>query len=190
MHILLTGFEPWGKSRINPSGEVARALGGHVLPVDYEGAERKILRLILAKKPDAILMLGLARRRTRISLEARARNEDFCGEGPWSRSRRPIRTDGTAFLETRLPIARLRRRLGEEGIAASLSRDAGRFICNHVFYVALEAARGPCGFVHLPPFTALPRSRQTEAVRILLEALAAPSGARRSGPPRGRSPRS
>ena len=49
MKTLLTGFEPWANERRNPSGEVAAALGGHVLPVEYDGAERELLRLIRAE---------------------------------------------------------------------------------------------------------------------------------------------
>ncbi len=171
MGVLITGFKPWGKQRRNPSGEVARALGGHVLPVDYAEAKRELLRLIRGERPRAIVMLGLAPGRKSIALEAIALNVDhYEGRGRSRRWRRPI-GKGPFVIQTRLPIDRLHRRLKESRIPVRISYHAGTFLCNHVFYVALAATRVPCGFVHVPPFKALPRARQVRAVRRILESL-------------------
>ena len=170
MSVLITGFQPWGKERRNPSGEVASALGGHVLPVDFAEAVRALLRLIRTERPRAIVMLGLAPGRKSIALEAVALNVDHCEERGYRRWRRPI-GKGPFVLETRLPIDRLHRRLKESRFPVRISYHAGTFLCNHVFYVALAATRVPCGFVHVPPFKAMPRARQVRAVRRILESL-------------------
>lgn len=170
MRVLVTGFKPWGKQRVNPSGEVARALGGRVLPVDYRAADRELRRLIREERPGAIVMLGLAPGRRTIALEALALNVDHCEDPHHRRWRRRI-GKGPLVLPTRLPIDRLHRVLRGARIPVRISHHAGTFICNHVFYVALAATRVPCGFVHVPPFRAIPRARQIEAVRRVLEAL-------------------
>lgn len=171
MSVLITGFEPWGKERRNPSGEVAAALGGHVLSVDFAEAGRELVRLIREERPRAIVMLGLAPGRKSIALEAVALNVDHCeGRGRNRRWRKPI-GKGPFVLETRLPIDRLHRRLKESRIPVRISYHAGTFLCNHVFYVALAATRVPCGFVHVPPFKAIPRDRQVRAVKRILESL-------------------
>ena len=58
-----------------------------------------------------------------------------------------LHVDGT------LPLAGIKQRLEREGVACTLSEDAGSYLCNAVFYWL--ARRGlpegtPVGFVHLP----------------------------------------
>lgn len=168
VRILLTGFEPWRGQRRNPSGEVALALGGHVLPVRYGAAARTLARLVKSTRPQAILLLGLAPGRRRIGLEAIALNIDHCEEGEERRWSRPVRKRGPMVLRTRLPIERLHRRLRAARIPVSISHHAGTFICNHVFYGALFETRVPCGFVHLPSEAVIPLGRQVGAVRLIL----------------------
>ena len=178
VNILLTGFAPWGSHRINPSGEIARALGGHVLPVDFDGAARELRRLIAHERPRAILMLGLAPGRTRISLEAVALNVDHhVDAGKQRRWRRPIRRKGPLALDVRLPLDRIFERLREARVPAAISHHAGTFVCNHVFYEGLSASDLPCGFVHVPPFKAMSRPRQIRAIRTILSAIGGSSRA-------------
>jgi len=170
--VLLTGFEAWGKNRVNPSGEIAKALGGHVLPVDYDLAARELRRLIRQTRPKALLMLGLAPGRKRISLEAVALNVDHHeGAGKQRRWRRRIQSRGPIALEARLPLDRIFRRLRAARIPSALSHHAGTFVCNRVFYEGLAAFSGPCGFVHVPPFKAMSRPRQLGAIRTILREL-------------------
>jgi pyroglutamyl-peptidase len=67
--------------------------------------------------------------------------------------------------------------LRAEGIPAASSRDAGGFLCNHVFYVLMRtleqerrAARG--GFVHVPllPEQALATDEPTMPLETLVRA--------------------
>ncbi len=176
MPLLIAGFEPWGTHARNPSGELARSLGGHVLPVDYDGAERRLRDLLSRLRPSAILLMGLAPNRREINLEAEARNLDACGDAGWRRESRPIVAGGPGILEARLPLFRIFDALRREGLPAALSRDAGSFICNHVFYVALLETDVPCGFVHLPPEVALRFDDQLRAVRLVATELERAAG--------------
>ena len=66
--------------------------------------------------------------------------------------------------------------LRAEGIPAAASRDAGGFLCNHVFYALMRASaeragvRG--GFVHVPllPEQALDRAAPTMPLATLVQA--------------------
>lgn len=178
--ILITGFAPWGTQRVNPSGEIAQALGGHVLPVEYGAAVRKLRRLLKRHRPRTLLMTGLASGRKRISLEAVALNVDH-DDAPrrHRRWRRSIRAGGPLALAARLPLDALLQGLRKAGIPAAISHHAGTFVCNHLFYEALTAFPGPCGFVHVPPFKVLPASRQLKAMRTILRTLAGSSPAAR-----------
>jgi pyroglutamyl-peptidase len=169
--ILLAGFGPWGKTRRNPSGETARALGGHVLPVRFGTAGTEIVRLIRETRPGAIVLLGVAAGRRKINLEAVALNVDHCEDPPpFRRWRRRIRK-GPFVRFARLPLDRIHRRLRAAGLPVALSYNAGTFLCNHVFYVALARSRVPCGFVHLPPHDRLSLSKRSRAIRIILDEL-------------------
>jgi pyroglutamyl-peptidase len=164
-NFLVTGFEPWGRLRSNPSGAVARAFGGVVLPVDFDRADPILRRAVVERRPKALVLLGLAERRRRISLEAVALNVDHHGgrRGPIAR--------GPLALATRLPVEALLAKLVAARIPAEISHHAGTFLCNHVFYVALRETKLPCGFVHVPPARVLSIERQVRAVRIILESL-------------------
>jgi len=179
--ILITGFEPWDGNTVNPSGEAARELGGHVLPVDYRRADRALKQLLRREKPDALLMLGLAATRRVLGLEAVALNVDH-HDDPGSNEawRRPIQHGGPLAVASRLPLDRIHGKLRAAGIPASISHHAGTFLCNHVFYRGLTWMDGPCGFVHVPPFKALSRPRLLRAVRTILAAVA---GSRRAATP-------
>lgn len=174
VNILLTGFAPWGTERVNPSGELARELGGHVLPVDFTESVRELRRLITRHVPDAVLMMGLASTRTRICLEAVALNIDPHEGRAWRRS---VRRRGPTALEARLPLDRILKRLRAARIPSAISHHAGTYVCNHLFYEALRTWKGPCGFVHVPPFKALSKPRQLRAIRAVLAAIAGSSPA-------------
>ena len=83
-HILLTGFEPFDGDTVNPSGEVAKQLDGRVigdcvvrsviLPVQHEAARAVVAPLLEAPGLVAVVHLGLAGGRARISLERVAVN--------------------------------------------------------------------------------------------------------------------
>ena len=176
--ILITGFVPWGTNAVNPSGEIARELGGHLLPVDFDGAARELRRLLRKNRPDAVLMMGLAPGRTTIALEAVALNVEHHDEkGKDRRRQRTIRRGGPLALPSRLPLDRIYDRLRNAGVAVSISHHAGTFVCNRVFYEGLSACAVPCGFVHVPPFTAMSRPRQIRAIRAILRTIAGSSPA-------------
>jgi len=176
VNALVTGFGPWDSHSVNPSGEVARAVGGVLLPVEFRAADRELKNLIRRRRPDALLMLGLAPTRRTLSLEAVALNVDHHEEPGKNESwRRPIQRDGPLAVESRLPLNRLLERLRKSGIRASISHHAGTFLCNHVFYRGLTWMEGPCGFVHVPSFRELSRARMIQAVRVILHAVAGSS---------------
>ncbi len=82
--LLLTGFEPFLQFKINPTDEIVKALNGreigeyqivgHTLPVDFTESERQILALIEEVKPDAVISLGLAAGRFKVTPERIAIN--------------------------------------------------------------------------------------------------------------------
>lgn len=192
MKILVTGFDAFGKVRVNPSEQIVRRLGerarqdrkydlvAKVLPTEYAAATQEIRRLIRAARPDAILCLGVASRRKMISLERVALNLDDDPQpdnaGVVRRGRKIARAGPAAFWST-LPLDALKKTLEKRGVPVQLSNHAGTFLCNHVFYVARhEVARSrrkiPCGFLHVPGMQGRGgKSKRGRSLRAMVQAV-------------------
>jgi pyroglutamyl-peptidase len=179
----VAGFAPFGAHAVNPSEQVVRALRGDglvttVLPVSYRRAEAELLAWLDAARPSALLLLGLAvgegLRLERVALNLDdAAAPDVDGE---QRSGAPIRPGGAVGHWSTLPLDAFAGALASRALPFAWSRDAGGFLCNHVFYLAREWVEEsgreiPCGFVHLPPLEALPLARQLEGVAACVELL-------------------
>lgn len=166
--VLVTGFGAFPNAPVNPTEAILRRLERHrsrlrllgihlilvPLPVAYARLEALLAEAILQHRPDAILHLGLASRRSQLSVETRAINRagplhhDADGRLPASQilaGRRP------PSLAATYPAARILAALRRERVRAALSRDAGDYVCNATLYRSLDAALAPIiGFVHVP----------------------------------------
>lgn len=163
--VLLTGFEPFGGDAANPSGEavhlVAQRWSGPeelvtaVLPVTFRGAADQLKALVARHAPDVVIACGLAGGRAAIGVERVALNlidariPDNDGEQPVDVPSAPGAP--TAHLST-LPVKEVVRRIAATGVPAEVSHSAGTFVCNHVFFTALESvhASARAGFIHVP----------------------------------------
>lgn len=165
--ILLTGFEPFGGERLNPSWEVARRLDGRVigganvaalrLPVHCVRAARAITVGIARLKPIAVVGLGQAAGRFGLSLEKIAVNLADHRPVPEVESGLngiPVVAGGPDAYFSRLPLKLMLEALRNREVPAAISLSAGIYVCNTVMYTALHALRQrprvPSGFIHLP----------------------------------------
>lgn len=185
--ILVTGFEPFGGLQRNPTGEIARSLGGAVLPVDYARVG-PAFRDLLDRGPRAVLLLGLAVGQAQIALERVAINfrdgqrPDNAGVVPQGSE---VVAGGPAAYFSTLPLEALHAALEAEGLPVAYSLSAGAYLCNATFYLARHAIGErpiPCGFVHMPPTPdlacaaePLAYEKQMRAVERMVDVL---SGAR------------
>lgn len=187
--ILLTGFEPFGGERVNPSWQVAARLdrkeisGAQVralsLPVNLKRAARALTGAIETLTPDAILGLGQAGGRTALSLEQVAINlvdERRTREAGGAVGGKPIIAGAPDAYFTRIPVAAIVRALKRREIPVERSLSAGIFICNAAMYTALHTTRGqpdaPVGFIHLP-YTAGQAANHRAAPSMTVELMAA-----------------
>ena len=166
--ILITGFEPFGGETINASWEAAQKLEGwrhgkhttaaRLLPCAYEASVKELIRLIEALRPEALLMTGQAARRGVVCVERFARNlDDASAPDNDGALRRGLRISRAApdWLEATAPVRTIARAIDEKGIQARVSRTAGAFVCNHLYFGALQylsekRSAIPAVFVHLP----------------------------------------
>ena len=169
MRVLITGFGPFPGAPFNPSAALAKALARrrrpafaaldrtvHIFATAYGSVDRELPKL-LAQKPDIVLMFGVAGRRRQLCVETRAQNAlsvlfpDASGHRPRHGT---IKLDGPAALRGNAPFARLLGAARTRTRASRMSRDAGRYLCNYLYWRALEHSRqnGPLTqFIHIPP---------------------------------------
>ena len=195
--ILVTGFEPFGGETVNASWEAARKLDGwrdgfnavaRLLPCAYDASVNELIRAIEDLRPDAVLMTGQAARRGVVCVERFACNlddaaaPDNLGALRWAVA---ISRGAPERLEASAPVSAITRAIRAAGIPARVSRSAGGFVCNHLYYGALQYMRdtgwpAPTVFVHLPaspdqtPTAASPRRLSTaDAAKALRAAVLA-----------------
>ncbi|MDN4524461.1 pyroglutamyl-peptidase I [Fictibacillus fluitans] len=196
--LLLTGFEPFLEHPFNPAEYIVRQLdgkqigsyhiAGKVLPVDYRRSAHELIGHYEELRPDAVVMLGLAAGRNRITPERIAINlndgpNDNLGE---EMTDVPIAGDGPAAYFSALPVRKFVNVLNERGFPAELSNTAGAYLCNNVMYSMLhhldKAEHSiPAGFIHVPPSNELavedrrlsgwPKETLQKGIEILIEAL-------------------
>jgi pyroglutamyl-peptidase len=171
--VLVTGFESFGEHAINPSALVANAFDGVVLPVSYARAADALQVAIDDADPEVVLCFGLADKRTKISVERFAHNLDEAStidndEAPGSG--KEIDPAGPLAFRSTLPVDEIAAALEAEGIPAEVSRDAGGFLCNHVFYVLMQTLdpKRIGGFIHVPPAYVLPPDDLVRAAGVIV----------------------
>lgn len=176
--ILLTAFGPFPRTPINPTGPLIARLArtarrhgidcvAHVFGTSYACVDRELPELIATHRPDAIVMFGLASGRKTLSIETFARNSnsvwlaDAAGATPHGGA---IALGAPASRRGRAPFMRLAAAARAMRMPTILSCDAGDYLCNYVYWRALEAAARPRGprlavFVHVPPVRTQSRPR-------------------------------
>ena len=185
----MTGFEPFGGEALNASWEAARKLEGwrrreftavaRLLPCAYDASVEELIAAIETLRPAAILMTGQAARRGVVCIERFAHNLDDA-TAPDNlgavRQRVAISEGAAERLEAAAAVSAIAGAIREARIPARVSRNAGGFVCNHLYFGALQYLRDkrsatPAVFVHLP---ATPRqTRRMAGVRPLASANAA-----------------
>ncbi len=171
IRIAVTGFGPFPGVPFNVSGALVQYLAeaaprraqvfAAVLPVEWRRAAAEARRLIEAARPHAIVHFGVSAGARGFLIEKRAVNQtsaraDQANAQPMDNR---VRRGAAPVLEAPIPAERVAQRLRLSGIAAGVSSDAGRYLCNAVFYETLTHVRRMkhpplAGFVHIPALTA------------------------------------
>jgi pyroglutamyl-peptidase len=195
VRVLVTGFGPFPAIPHNASASLVLALANSaaapgleiataIIPVVWASARAAARQAVVRFQPHAVLHFGVSKRAFGFEIETRAFNmsgprEDHAGVvGP----EKPLVQAGKPVLMPTLPPLDLLRALRAESLPATLSEDAGRYLCNALFYWSLYDG-GPDGrlisFVHMPALGAEaevePRLTMEEAAagaRILVRASA------------------
>lgn len=165
--VLLTGFEPFLDYPINPTMKIVEQLDGNIinkfkvvgriLIVDFAKSGKQLLQEIEDVQPDAVISLGLAAGRYKITPERIAIN---CNDGEkdnegYTPVGEKIFEDGPDGIFSTLPLHKMVESLQKIGIPAEISNTAGTYLCNNIMYYGLYyylklGLQVPTGFIHVP----------------------------------------
>lgn len=169
-NVLLTGFGPFPGVRRNVSGSLVKRLGFRarvmrpqfhfvvaVLPTEWVRAPQIVAELYKRHDPVLALHFGVSSKAQGFHIETEAKNScrmsaDNVGNLP---ALTQVLNGDVGVRPVTINAEAIAARLNERGHDASLSDDAGGYLCNAVLYSSLvEAERrgGRCrvGFVHIP----------------------------------------
>jgi pyroglutamyl-peptidase len=140
---LITTFQTWLPHQVSNSSDdlIAYLLKADRVPpdchllrhvtVDFHVAPRQVLAKIAELQPQRVVCCGMAETRSQLSVESNAR---------WQ----------SDWRFTSVNLHQLRR----STIDTVVSHDAGRFVCNYLYYQVLRELPGlPTIFVHVPLLT-------------------------------------
>lgn len=181
LRILVTGFRPFPGAKNNPSATLARALARqrrfqredivihhHIFDVRWNSVARDLADQIARHRPDILLMFGVATRTKWLRIETRAHDRRTLlwpdATGARRSAHRNSSPDGTPCIAGSRKTgaksagsfsARLVTSARNSGIDARLSHDAGSYLCNELFWQALNHPHARSGamlaaFVHIP----------------------------------------
>ncbi|MGD1917467.1 MAG: peptidase C15 [Pleurocapsa sp.] len=143
--ILLTSFQTWLPHHISNSSDdllakiqkqdyslLASLSFLRNLPVDIKLASQTTIKEIEDINPDVVICCGMAEKRSKLTIESNAFCEDKC-------------------LYTSVDLAGLTKSL----IATEVSRNAGKFVCEGLYYrileyIQLQSKHIHCIFIHVP----------------------------------------
>lgn len=195
--ILLAGFGPFPDVPENASARVVTKLAEQarvqfssvrfiteIFPTEWQAAPQRLSQLFRELRPTLMLLFGVAREAKGFRIETQGVNAcamrtDAAGECPTALQVTP---EGPPSYAVTIPTRDIVEHLQARGLPATLSDDAGGYLCNAVLYHALTLARGaqrPCqaGFIHIPVDLSVPPLDEAaalagglEIIRVCLEA--------------------
>ena len=169
--ILVTGFEAFGHTPVNPAELVARHLDGthiaganvvsRVIPNTFFKCIDTVCAAIAEVRPETVVMMGEYGGRAMLTVERIAQNLNDCSRYELADNDggmlQDVLTDpsGPAAYYASLPVRAMVRAMRDAGVPADISDVAGTFCCNHLMYgvlhhIAVNNLAVRAGWVHLP----------------------------------------
>lgn len=158
--ILVSGFKPFLKEKINPSELLVEKLKVKyqdlktvVLPVEFDRAFVELQKQIEQTKPKFIIMFGQAGGRPNVCLEKIALNWNQTKSFDEAGRKPEVGRigDGELALMSTFPVEDCAEFLADRKLKVETSFSAGAFVCNNLYFKVLKNyPLIPSLFVHVP----------------------------------------
>lgn len=161
MKILLTAFEPFGNLNINTSKEILENININniyklLLPVTIDESFIKINEVLKTNQFDLIILLGMAAKRTKVTIENNAYNNlnfNIPDNNGVIINNQKITENDVESINSIININKLVKHLKSKNYNLDISTDPGRYICNYLYFNTLYHYPDiPCMFIHIPLF--------------------------------------
>ncbi|XP_023699732.1 pyroglutamyl-peptidase 1 [Paramormyrops kingsleyae] len=181
--VVVTGFGPFGEHAVNASWVAVQelkklGLGRDVdlyvyeVPVEYQAVQSLVPSLWKQYHPQLVVHVGLSGMATTVTLEKCGHNYgykglDNCSFCPDSQC---CVEGGPECIDSVIDMDSVCKKVAASGlgVAVSMSKDAGRYLCDYTYYTSLYLSRGRSAFVHVPP---LDKPYGAEALGRALQAI-------------------
>ncbi|KAJ8357756.1 hypothetical protein SKAU_G00205500 [Synaphobranchus kaupii] len=164
--VVVTGFGPFGHHTVNASWVAVKELEQlglgpdvdlhvHEVPVEYQTVQSLVPSLWEQYHPQLVVHVGVSGAATAITLEKCGRNRGYkrldnssfcpgthcCVEG------------GADCIDSVIDMETVCKRVNTSGldVSVTVSKDAGRYLCDYIYYLSLHLSSGCSAFVHVPP---------------------------------------
>ena len=161
MKILITGFKPFNKDKINPTSMIIKEfndLNIKTLELDvvYNLDAKKIIDAIKEYNPNLVLMMGLAGGRKKVMIEYFALNMQsaiISDNSDLIKNHNIIDKNAPLAYATNIDVVKLKEDVNDDNF--DISYHAGTFVCNDVYFQVLDFIYKnnlniKCGFIHVP----------------------------------------
>ena len=163
--LLISGFDPFGGEKINPSFEAVKLVPDVIceyeltkieLPTVFGRSAEIMSAKIEEIRPDAVICVGQAGGRRGITPEVigiNLREATIADNAGAQLQNEPVSEGAPDGIFSTLPVREMVAAIKAEGLPASLSFSAGAFVCNDLLFSLLNTYRGTeikIGFIHVP----------------------------------------
>lgn len=164
--VIVTGFGPFGEHAVNASWVAVQeleklGLGDEInlhvaeVPVEYQTVQSLLPSLWKRHLPQLVVHVGVSGMATTVTLEQCGHNQgymrlDNCRFCPESRC---CMEGGPECIHSVIDMDTVCKRVNSSGlgVSVSVSKDAGRYLCDYTYYTSLFLGDGRSAFVHVPP---------------------------------------
>ncbi|XP_043256705.1 pyroglutamyl-peptidase 1 isoform X2 [Colletes gigas] len=187
--IIVTGFGPFGDHVINASWEAVKELSKlhadskefidvklivEEIPVSYDDVASYVPKLWKEYNPTVILHVGVSHKVDCLTIECCAHSNGY--ERPDIYDKCPDESKITQeVLITNVDAHKICDTINENSMetecSACVSYDAGRFLCEYVFYQSLHIEPTKVLFVHVPDFTTYSSLRTAKGLLHILRCM-------------------
>ncbi|XP_038157861.1 pyroglutamyl-peptidase 1 [Cyprinodon tularosa] len=164
--VLVTGFGPFGEHTVNASWVAVQemkklGLGNNIdlhvyeVPVEYKKVELMVPKFLKQYQPRLVVHVGVSGMATTVTLEKCGRNHGYKGldNSSFCPDSQCCIVGGPDCINSVIDMESVCKRVTASGlgVAVSVSKDAGRYLCDFTYYTSLYLSHGRSAFIHVPP---------------------------------------
>nr|CAH7744939.1 unnamed protein product [Callosobruchus chinensis] len=161
--VLVTGFGPFGEHRVNASWESVKLLPDTIhntsiikkeIPVVYSCVDSTVPSLWKQYNPSLVIHVGVSSLASKLTIEKCAHGTGYnrCDVAGSTYTSGQLQCNGQDCIYTGIDTDVLCEHLNSIGpVKSCTSCDAGRYLCEYIYYKSLSIDHTRSLFIHVPP---------------------------------------